>query len=69
MAFEIFKLKFPRGRYGFLANIKNKEIVHIPGGYDFRLLRKHCLQYMKNHKVILSWEKQEDGSYKIKREE
>lgn len=68
MAFEIFKLRFPRGRYGFLVNIQKDEIRHIPTGYKFPLLRKHCLQYMKNHKIILSWEKQEDGSYKIKRE-
>jgi len=66
--FEIFKLKFPRGRYGFLVNIKKNEIREIPEGYNFKLLRKHCLQYMKKHGVILSWEKQGNGGYKIKRE-
>lgn len=68
MAFEIFKLHFPRGRYGFLTNIQKDEIRDISSGYDFKMLRKHCLDHMKRHNIILSWEKQEDGGYRIKRE-
>jgi len=66
--FEIFAVKFPRGRYGFLTHIKKDEVREIPEGYDFKDLRKHCLQYMKNHGVTLSWEKQQNGGYKIRRE-
>lgn len=68
MAFEIFKRPLPKGRYGFLTNIQPGEIRDISIEITFSRLRKIAIEYMRKHNVVLSWEQQENGFYRVKRE-
>ncbi len=68
MSFEIFKRPLPKGRYGFLHNIQPGEIRDILIEISFQRLRKIAIAYIKKHNVVLSWELQGNGLYKIKRE-
>ncbi len=68
MSFEIFKRPLPKGRYGFLHNIQPGEIRDISIEISFQRLRKIAIAHTKKHNVVLSWERQDNGMYRVKRE-